>query len=148
MLLFQATGRVVTASQQKAAKTVTTRITARPDVGKTAHSNLQVMSVAPPMSSVIVERHHPVTKVGGGGLWHHFQNVLYSVCYYVSISEQNKNKFLRFFSSPLVRPWLQSSLAPPNRHMAPQEGGAPPNRLPTHAKYIPSKWLTDHSHPP
>uniref|UniRef100_A0A8C2WSN3 Centrosomal protein POC5 n=1 Tax=Cyclopterus lumpus TaxID=8103 RepID=A0A8C2WSN3_CYCLU len=56
-------GRVITASQQKPSKTVTARITARTDVGKAARSNLQVMSVAPPMSSVIVERHHPVTQL-------------------------------------------------------------------------------------
>ena len=55
--------RVVTASQQKPSKTVTARITARTDVGKAARSNLQVMGVAPPMTSVIVERHHPVTQV-------------------------------------------------------------------------------------
>ncbi|XP_060893988.1 centrosomal protein POC5 isoform X3 [Labrus mixtus] len=59
-------GRVVTASQQKPSKTVTARITARADVAKTARSNLQVMGVAPPMSSVIVERHHPVTQLTVG----------------------------------------------------------------------------------
>ncbi|XP_037337431.1 centrosomal protein POC5 isoform X2 [Pungitius pungitius] len=59
----QVSGRVVTASQQKASKTVTARITARPDTGKAARVNLQVTSVAPPMSSVIVERHHPVTQL-------------------------------------------------------------------------------------
>eukprot|EP00064_Thunnus_orientalis_P018650 superscaffoldBa00004361_g18753 len=59
----QVSGRVVTASQQKPSKTVTARITARPDVSKTARSNLQVMGVTPPMSSVIVERHHPVTQL-------------------------------------------------------------------------------------
>ncbi|XP_054467162.1 centrosomal protein POC5 isoform X2 [Anoplopoma fimbria] len=59
----QVSGRVITASQQKPSKTVTARITGRTDVGKTARSNLQVMSVAPPMSSVIVERHHPVTQL-------------------------------------------------------------------------------------
>ncbi|XP_029916350.1 centrosomal protein POC5 isoform X2 [Myripristis murdjan] len=59
----EVSGRVVTASQQKPSKTVTARITARPDVGKTARSNLQVMGVVPPMSSVIVERHHPVTQL-------------------------------------------------------------------------------------
>ncbi|XP_068461314.1 centrosomal protein POC5 isoform X1 [Clinocottus analis] len=59
----QVSGRVITASQQKPSKTVTARITARTDVGKTARSNIQVMSVAPPMSSVIVERHHPVTQL-------------------------------------------------------------------------------------
>nr|XP_046242909.1 centrosomal protein POC5 isoform X2 [Scatophagus argus] len=62
----QVSGRVVTASQQKPAKTVTARIAARSDVGKTARSNLQVMGVAPPMSSVIVERHHPVTQLTVG----------------------------------------------------------------------------------
>ncbi|XP_070760392.1 centrosomal protein POC5 [Enoplosus armatus] len=62
----QVSGRVVTASQQKPSKTVTARITARTDVGKAARSNLQVMGVAPPMSSVIVERHHPVTQLTVG----------------------------------------------------------------------------------
>ncbi|XP_059192546.1 centrosomal protein POC5 [Centropristis striata] len=59
----QVSGRVVTASQQKPSKTVTARITARTDVAKAARTNLQVMGVAPPMSSVIVERHHPVTQL-------------------------------------------------------------------------------------
>ncbi|KAL3063109.1 hypothetical protein OYC64_002818 [Pagothenia borchgrevinki] len=59
----QGGGRVITASQQKPLKTVTARITARSDVLKAARSNLQVMGVAPPMSSVIVERHHPVTQL-------------------------------------------------------------------------------------
>ncbi|XP_071338843.1 centrosomal protein POC5 [Trachinotus anak] len=59
----QVSGRAVTASQQKPSKTVTARVTARPDVGKAARSNLQVLGVAPPMSSVIVERHHPVTQL-------------------------------------------------------------------------------------
>ncbi|XP_026178405.1 centrosomal protein POC5 [Mastacembelus armatus] len=59
----QVSGRVVTASQQKPSKTVTARIAAQPDVGKATRSNLQVMSVAPPMSSVVVERHHPVTQL-------------------------------------------------------------------------------------
>ncbi|XP_027134292.1 centrosomal protein POC5 isoform X2 [Larimichthys crocea] len=62
----QVSGRVVTASQQKPSKTVTARITARTDVSKAARSNLQVMGVAPPMSSVIVERHHPVTQLTVG----------------------------------------------------------------------------------
>ncbi|CAG5922541.1 unnamed protein product [Menidia menidia] len=59
----QASGRVVTASQQKPSKTVTARITARADVNKAARNNLQVMGMAPPMSSVVVERHHPVTQL-------------------------------------------------------------------------------------
>uniref|UniRef100_A0A3Q3XDT1 Centrosomal protein POC5 n=1 Tax=Mola mola TaxID=94237 RepID=A0A3Q3XDT1_MOLML len=59
-------GRVITASQQKPAKSVTARITARADIGKTARGNIQVMGVAPPMSSVIVERHHPVTQLTVG----------------------------------------------------------------------------------
>lgn len=59
----QVSGRVVTAGQQKPSKTVTARLTARADVGKAARSNLSVMGVAPPMSSVVVERHHPVTQL-------------------------------------------------------------------------------------
>ncbi|XP_068594844.1 centrosomal protein POC5 [Brachionichthys hirsutus] len=54
----QVGGRAVSSGQQKS-KTVTARLTARND----ARSNLQVMGVAPPMSSVIVERHHPVTQL-------------------------------------------------------------------------------------
>ncbi|XP_028271006.1 centrosomal protein POC5 isoform X2 [Parambassis ranga] len=59
----QTSGRIVTASQQKSSKTVNARITARTDASKAARSNLQVMGVAPPMSSVVVERHHPVTQL-------------------------------------------------------------------------------------
>uniref|UniRef100_A0A8C6TFT2 Centrosomal protein POC5 n=1 Tax=Neogobius melanostomus TaxID=47308 RepID=A0A8C6TFT2_9GOBI len=60
-----ASSRVITAGQQKP-KTVTARISARSDVGKAARSSLQVMGVSPPMSSVIVERHHPVTQLTVG----------------------------------------------------------------------------------
>ncbi|XP_030647711.1 centrosomal protein POC5 [Chanos chanos] len=62
------TTRIVTASQQKATKTVTARITGRPDLSKAGRStgSLNVMGVAPPMSSVIVERHHPVTQLTVG----------------------------------------------------------------------------------
>lgn len=42
---------------------MTARITARTDVAKSSRSKLQVMGVAPPMTSIIVERHHPVTQV-------------------------------------------------------------------------------------
>ncbi|XP_029959926.1 centrosomal protein POC5 isoform X2 [Salarias fasciatus] len=59
----QVSGRVVTTSQQKPSKTVTARITGRGEVSKAARSSLNVMGVAPPMSSVIVERHHPVTQL-------------------------------------------------------------------------------------
>uniref|UniRef100_A0A1A7XET5 Centrosomal protein POC5 n=1 Tax=Iconisemion striatum TaxID=60296 RepID=A0A1A7XET5_9TELE len=62
----QVSSRVVTAGQQKPSKTVTARITARADLGKSAHSNLQVMGVTPPLSSVVVERHHPVTQLTVG----------------------------------------------------------------------------------
>nr|XP_015827997.2 centrosomal protein POC5 [Nothobranchius furzeri]XP_054587429.1 centrosomal protein POC5 [Nothobranchius furzeri] len=62
----QVSSRVVTAGQQKPSKTVTARITARADLGKSARSNLQVMGVAPPISSVVVERHHPVTQLTVG----------------------------------------------------------------------------------
>lgn len=71
-MLFQVGGRIVTAAQQKPSKTVTARITARANVGKSARSNLQVMGVAPPMSSVVVERHHPVTQVTE----HHYFSVI------------------------------------------------------------------------
>lgn len=70
--LFQVSGRFVTASQQKASKTVTARISARPDVCKAARGSLQVMGVCPPMSSVVVERHHSVTQVRKHCV-HHFK---------------------------------------------------------------------------
>lgn len=57
--------RVVTAAQQRAGKTITARITGRSDLGPKSSriaGNLNVMGVAPPMSSVVVERHHPVTQ--------------------------------------------------------------------------------------
>lgn len=61
----QASVRTITAGQQKASKTVTARITGRSELAKTGrnHSNLHVMGVVPPMSSIMVERHHPVTQV-------------------------------------------------------------------------------------
>ncbi|XP_053336443.1 centrosomal protein POC5 [Clarias gariepinus] len=57
--------RTVTAGQQKASKTVTARITGRSELAKTGrhHGSLHVMGVAPPMSSIVVERHHPVSQV-------------------------------------------------------------------------------------
>lgn len=56
--------RVVTSAQQKAGRTITARITGRPDLGqKNRISSLAVMGVSPPMSSVVVEKHHPVTQV-------------------------------------------------------------------------------------
>ncbi|XP_063278830.1 centrosomal protein POC5 isoform X2 [Prinia subflava] len=55
--------KVITSAQQKAGRTITARITGRADVGqKSRAGSLAVMGVAPPMSSVIVERHHPVTQ--------------------------------------------------------------------------------------
>ncbi|KAI4875481.1 hypothetical protein NFI96_030042 [Prochilodus magdalenae] len=64
----QSSARIVTAGQQKASKTVTARITGRSELAKTGRppGNLHVMGVAPPMSSVIVERHHPVTQLTVG----------------------------------------------------------------------------------
>ncbi|CAO2592905.1 Centrosomal protein POC5 [Lemmus lemmus] len=55
--------RVVTSAQQKAGKTITARITGRCDfASKTrVNSSLAIMGVSPPMSSVVVEKHHPVT---------------------------------------------------------------------------------------
>ncbi|XP_043919896.1 centrosomal protein POC5 isoform X2 [Protopterus annectens] len=57
--------RVVTSAQQKAGKTITARIMGRSDIGPKGSrigSDTNVMGVSPPMSSVVVERHHPVTR--------------------------------------------------------------------------------------
>uniref|UniRef100_A0A8C2D211 Centrosomal protein POC5 n=1 Tax=Cyprinus carpio TaxID=7962 RepID=A0A8C2D211_CYPCA len=60
-----ASTRIVTAGKQKASKTVTARLTGRTEHTRMARppATLHVMGVAPPMSSVVVERHHPVTQV-------------------------------------------------------------------------------------
>ncbi|CAI5787409.1 Centrosomal protein POC5 [Podarcis lilfordi] len=57
-------GRVVTSAQQKAGRTITARIFGRPDFALKNRicSNLDVLGVSPPMNSVVVEKHHPVTK--------------------------------------------------------------------------------------
>ncbi|KAI2664450.1 Centrosomal protein POC5 [Labeo rohita] len=64
----QTSARIVTASKQKASKTVTARLTGRADHNRTGRppAALHVMGVAPPMSSVVVERHHPVTQLTVG----------------------------------------------------------------------------------
>ncbi|KAM6109207.1 centrosomal protein POC5 isoform 4-T4 [Phoenicopterus ruber ruber] len=56
--------KVITSAQQKAGRTITARITGRADMGQKGRicGSLAVMGVAPPMSSVIVEKHHPVTQ--------------------------------------------------------------------------------------
>ncbi|XP_004910451.1 centrosomal protein POC5 isoform X2 [Xenopus tropicalis] len=57
--------RVVTSCQQKAGKTITARITARSDLAQRSSkigSNITSMAVNPPMSSIVVEKHHPVTQ--------------------------------------------------------------------------------------
>uniref|UniRef100_A0A8D0HIW0 Centrosomal protein POC5 n=1 Tax=Sphenodon punctatus TaxID=8508 RepID=A0A8D0HIW0_SPHPU len=56
--------RVLTSSQQKAGRTITARIMGRPDLGAKNRvcSTLAVLGVSPPMSSVVVEKHHPVTQ--------------------------------------------------------------------------------------
>uniref|UniRef100_A0A673GUP7 Centrosomal protein POC5 n=1 Tax=Sinocyclocheilus rhinocerous TaxID=307959 RepID=A0A673GUP7_9TELE len=61
----QASTRIVTAGKQKSSKTVTARLTGRAEHNRTGRppAALHVMGVAPPMSSVVVERHHPVTQV-------------------------------------------------------------------------------------
>uniref|UniRef100_A0A8C0RW69 Centrosomal protein POC5 n=1 Tax=Canis lupus familiaris TaxID=9615 RepID=A0A8C0RW69_CANLF len=55
--------RVVTSAQQKAGRTITARITGRCDFASKNRisSGLAIMGVSPPMSSVVVEKHHPVT---------------------------------------------------------------------------------------
>ncbi|XP_007440822.1 centrosomal protein POC5 isoform X1 [Python bivittatus] len=56
--------RVVTSAQQKAGRTVTAKITGRPDFATKNRicSNLDVLGVSPPMNSVVVEKHHPITQ--------------------------------------------------------------------------------------
>uniref|UniRef100_A0A8C1ERP7 Centrosomal protein POC5 n=1 Tax=Cyprinus carpio carpio TaxID=630221 RepID=A0A8C1ERP7_CYPCA len=63
-----ASTRIVTAAKQKASKTVTARLTGRTEHSRTGRppAALHVMGVAPPMSSVVVERHHPVTQLTVG----------------------------------------------------------------------------------
>ncbi|MBZ3871594.1 Centrosomal protein POC5 [Sciurus carolinensis] len=55
--------RVVTSAHQRAGRTITARITGRCDFASKnrINSSLAIMGVSPPMSSVIVEKHHPVT---------------------------------------------------------------------------------------
>ncbi|KAK2911762.1 hypothetical protein Q8A67_003895 [Cirrhinus molitorella] len=64
----QTSARIVTAGKQKASKTVTARLTGRAEYNRTVRppTALHVMGVAPPMSSVVVERHHPVTQLTVG----------------------------------------------------------------------------------
>ncbi|XDV20321.1 hypothetical protein PO909_025670 [Leuciscus waleckii] len=64
----QVNARIVTAGKQKASKTVTARLTGRAEHNRTGRppTALHVMGVAPPMSSVVVERHHPVTQLTVG----------------------------------------------------------------------------------
>ncbi|XP_040435762.1 centrosomal protein POC5 isoform X1 [Falco naumanni] len=56
--------KVITSAQQKAGRTITARITGRADMGQKPRicGSLAVMGVVPPVSSVIVEKHHPVTQ--------------------------------------------------------------------------------------
>lgn len=55
--------RIVTSAQQKAGRTITARITGKCDFSSKnrINSSLAIMGVSPPMSSVVVEKHHPVT---------------------------------------------------------------------------------------
>ncbi|XP_060091818.1 centrosomal protein POC5 isoform X2 [Heteronotia binoei] len=56
--------RIVTSAQQKAGRTITARITGRSDFGPKNRygNNLAVFGVSPPMNSIVVEKHHPVTQ--------------------------------------------------------------------------------------
>ncbi|KAG8598603.1 hypothetical protein GDO81_002670 [Engystomops pustulosus] len=57
--------RVITSGQQKAGKTITARVTARSDLAQKmarAGGSLSSMGVSPPMSSIVVEKHHPITQ--------------------------------------------------------------------------------------
>ncbi|XP_077993246.1 centrosomal protein POC5-like [Glandiceps talaboti] len=51
-----------TTTSQKALKTITAKVTARPETMRTGQASLSGVGLAPPMSSVLVERHHPVTE--------------------------------------------------------------------------------------
>ncbi|XP_069606257.1 centrosomal protein POC5 isoform X2 [Ranitomeya imitator] len=57
--------RVITSGQQKAGKTITARVTARADLAQKitrTGGNVTSMGVSPPMSSIVVEKHHPITQ--------------------------------------------------------------------------------------
>ncbi|XP_057219803.1 centrosomal protein POC5 isoform X2 [Malurus melanocephalus] len=56
--------KVITSAQQKPARTITARITGRVDMGprSRATGSLAAMGIPPPVSSVIVEKHHPITQ--------------------------------------------------------------------------------------
>ncbi|XP_056370721.1 centrosomal protein POC5 isoform X7 [Oenanthe melanoleuca] len=56
--------KVITSAQQKAGRTITARITGRADMGQKSRAcgSLAVMGVSPPVSTVVVEKHHPVTQ--------------------------------------------------------------------------------------
>ncbi|XP_072272382.1 centrosomal protein POC5 isoform X2 [Pyxicephalus adspersus] len=57
--------RVVTSAQQKAGRTISARVTARSDLAQKISkpgANITSMGVSPPMSSIVVEKHHPVTQ--------------------------------------------------------------------------------------
>ncbi|XP_068104882.1 centrosomal protein POC5 [Hyperolius riggenbachi] len=57
--------RVVTSGQQKAGKTITARVSARSDLAQKIikpGANITSMGVCPPMSSIVIEKHHPVTQ--------------------------------------------------------------------------------------
>ncbi|KAI1240032.1 hypothetical protein IHE44_0011477 [Lamprotornis superbus] len=61
--------KIITSAQQKPGRTITARITGRADMGQKSRSSgsLTVMGVSPPMSSVIVEKHHPITQPNPSG---------------------------------------------------------------------------------
>ncbi|XP_051949956.1 centrosomal protein POC5 [Xyrauchen texanus] len=64
----QLNSRIVTAGKQKASKMVTARLKGRAEPNRVGRppGTLHHMGVAPPMSSIVVERHHPVTQLTVG----------------------------------------------------------------------------------
>ncbi|XP_077457436.1 uncharacterized protein poc5 isoform X2 [Stigmatopora argus] len=58
----QTSGRVVTAGQQKAAKTVKARITAQSFVGKDIRTHQQSMGMAAPTTTIVIQRHQPIRE--------------------------------------------------------------------------------------
>lgn len=116
---------------------MTARITARPDTSKSTRSKLQVTGVAPPLSSVIVERHHPVTQVS---------NLIFFFFFLTRILMRGKLKspvFCLSVSPTSASKRLPSSLTPPNRATALLQAGVRPELKQAHATSTPSKWLSD-----
>ena len=66
LLFFGSISQIGTKATGRTGKTISAKVTARVDTGRGSRSSaagVQPVTLAPPMSSVVVERHQPVTKV-------------------------------------------------------------------------------------